>query len=243
MLLNLTASHFTTEANLEDQAEQQHIQSSAAVDSDKENHKTANRLAMPQEKTKSSKSKTPPTPEHNRHPLLQMGADAWNQNAPDLDISGLRKELEGPMPLRAMCGFAGFALTVCACLGMLNLPAMVTHPARFLLQIYEAVFGLVICGVELKDASTLSGVREIAYKWMPFLSVVGGKGAFYIFVGSLGAAFGFINMLIFVPAMVVLACGVILVLYHFGHCRQLGEKYDMTVYHSSLLNATQAPQN
>jgi len=168
--------------------------------------------------------------------MMTMGMEMMHNMGNNFDVDAIRKELEGPMALRVICGLAGLALTVCSVLGMLNIPALVTHPARFLLQIYEAIFGLVICGVELKDVPCHGAVRDLSNKWFPFLTIVGGKGLFYIFVGSLGAAFGMINLLVFIPAMAVLACGVVLVLFHFGKCKQIGEKYDMTVMHTTMLN-------
>eukprot|EP01070_Trichotokara_eunicae_P001714 Trichotokara_eunicae@DN2095_c0_g1_i2.p1 len=149
------------------------------------------------------------------------------------DIDSIRAELEGPYPLRAICGIAGAAMAGAAGLSMLNIFTALFSPAKFILTAYQLLFGILIAVVELKDLPCGSKLKDFAYKWMPCLTIVGGKGCFYLFAGSLGLSFGLTKLLLFIPAACVSACGIVLILFHFGKCNTLQEKYNQSVMYQT----------
>lgn len=113
----------------------------------------------------------------------------WGQifaDAPNVNIDTIRTELEGPTPLRVMAALGGLATTAAASLGLVNLPALFLSPARYLLQCYMAIFGLLVVLIEMKSLGPGRSDRYKAfiYRWLPFTSVVGGKGISYIFLGK-----------------------------------------------------------
>lgn len=84
-------------------------------------------------------------------------------------------------------------------------------------------FGLLVAVVELKAfIGHGNALAEFCQQWFPFLTVIGGKGAFCVFAGSLGLV---LDWLVFVPACFVIAMGVLYVLFHFGQCGQFRDKY------------------
>eukprot|EP01069_Polyplicarium_translucidae_P000913 Polyplicarium_translucidae@DN1443_c0_g1_i1.p1 len=180
------------------------------------------------------------TQPEKKMPRANRNADAENRERGVMDAIGglggaqevmgkLRKELEGPYPIRVICGLCGLAMFVSCGFGMLNIFSLIAQPARFILRAYMMAFSLIIMIVELKDVPCIGAkLQEFTHKWLPFLTIIGGKGSFYAFAGSLGAS-SLDNIIVFIPAMAVMVCGVVLILIHFGKCKQLSDKYDQTI--------------
>eukprot|EP00917_Polyrhabdina_sp_WS-2016_P011657 GHVP01025694.1.p1 GENE.GHVP01025694.1~~GHVP01025694.1.p1 ORF type:complete len:160 (-),score=31.55 GHVP01025694.1:72-551(-) len=139
-----------------------------------------------------------------------------------------RKELEGPLPIRYIGAAAGGAMFVTAVISLVTgIKGIFLHPASFVLEIYEALFGLGIVILEIKDLPATEPVRDFFYKWFPFLTFVAGKGIFYIFTGSLGIGY-WGEWLRFIPAVVVLALGVVYMMIYFGKMPEYREKMEET---------------
>eukprot|EP00920_Eleutheroschizon_duboscqi_P038086 GHVT01091067.1.p1 GENE.GHVT01091067.1~~GHVT01091067.1.p1 ORF type:complete len:174 (-),score=20.52 GHVT01091067.1:205-726(-) len=92
---------------------------------------------------------------------------------------------EGPLPVRALCFMGGLALVVTSLLTIINVFSVVTKPASYILQVYMCIFGLMTMVVEAKDFYFLDRLKPFWYEWCKFLTVPGGKGAFYLFIGQL----------------------------------------------------------
>lgn len=173
--------------------------------------------------------------ESNKTPMQQQQVGGFQDYIPNMkDLISIKEELEGPKPLRVIAGLGGLALALGSGIGLINVVSLLTHPCQFVLRIYETLFGLLIAIVELKTFFQHGNkLKELCYKWFPFLTILGGKGAFYIFAGAMGIGFGWLHILVFVPAVFCLGMGVVYVLFHFGKCTELRDKYDQTV----LLNS------
>ncbi|KAH0480164.1 MAG: hypothetical protein KVP17_004651 [Porospora cf. gigantea B] len=159
---------------------------------------------------------------------------AWKDivmNAPDaLNLGKIRKQLEGPVPLRAAAGLIGLAMALTSMIGFLNIFSLIGSPAKFILQIYEFFFGVAIFVVEIKDFKGCGKLRRFIMRWFPFTSIVGGKGLLMLQAGLLGISFGWTNLLVFVPACASIAMGVVYLLIHFSKCEELENKYEQSVW-------------
>eukprot|EP00914_Ancora_sagittata_P019847 GHVO01039463.1.p1 GENE.GHVO01039463.1~~GHVO01039463.1.p1 ORF type:complete len:190 (+),score=33.25 GHVO01039463.1:399-968(+) len=144
-------------------------------------------------------------------------------------LGNLRTELEGSYPLRAICGICGLVMMLACGFGMLNIFTLITKPARFILRAYQMFFGLMIAVIEIKDVPICGKkIEEFAHKYAPFLTIIGGKGIFYAFAGSLGVM-SISDFIIFVPSVAVMVCGVVLIFIHLGQCQKLSDKYNETI--------------
>eukprot|EP00921_Rhytidocystis_pertsovi_P022812 GHVQ01036360.1.p1 GENE.GHVQ01036360.1~~GHVQ01036360.1.p1 ORF type:complete len:290 (+),score=65.20 GHVQ01036360.1:586-1455(+) len=131
---------------------------------------------------------------------------------------------EGPMPLRALCFVGGAAITATSMMYLVFFFHFLTGPAVYILHVYEVLFGITAMVIEAKDMQFLSRFKAFVEDWLKFITVPGGKGAFYFFIGSLGVSLFTRNLALFVAGAYMAVMGIICVLVHFGLQRQLKER-------------------
>lgn len=123
-------------------------------------------------------------------------------------------KLEGPLPLRALCFLGGIGLIGVGALGLLNVFNAIFAPTAFILHAYQVFFGLLITVVEGKNlGSFFESHRERVDKYFFFLSLMGGRGALYILVGTLAVSMWSLTDLAIGIYMIFL--GVVCVMVHF----------------------------
>lgn len=131
---------------------------------------------------------------------------------------------EGPTLLRFLCFLGGFAMVVSSVLSMLNVFSLITSPSTYVLQVYQGFFGVITMIVEAKDWECLDQFKPWMIEWFRFLTVPAGKGAFYVFIGSLGISLWVRNLLAFTVGLYMASLGFICVAIHAGasHSKRAG---------------------
>ncbi|EZG43777.1 COPI associated protein [Gregarina niphandrodes] len=161
-----------------------------------------------------------------------MNKNDWNavlRDRPAFDVKGMREELEGPAPIRAFAALGGVAMCLASALGMLNVIKVVFNPVAYLLHLYLIAFGMSVIAIEGKTLGENSW-KMFVYRWLPFTTVVGGKGLMYAFFGLLGLAYGFQDFLLFAAGCYMVAVGVVYCLIHTAKFESLNEKYAKSQY-------------
>lgn len=130
------------------------------------------------------------------------------ENATNQGVAALREQAgskikeisqwvkRGDKTLNTLCILGGAALVAAGFLGLLNF----LNPLALVVNFYNCVFGLVIIILELQYHSLgrncLSSPRKYVEENVKFLSTSGGRGMFYLYVGSVNLAmwtfFGFL---------------------------------------------------
>lgn len=124
---------------------------------------------------------------------------------------------EGPVSLRAVTFGIGIALTITSLAGVCtSSSALIAHPVVVVLQLYQTLFGIATVVIEAKNLSRFESLQSWFSEWFPFLTVPLGKGGLYILMGVLGAALWQENKALAVVGSLIVFCGAIYILLHFG---------------------------
>lgn len=129
---------------------------------------------------------------------------------------------EGPTLLRMLCFIGGLVMTISSVLSLFNIFSILTSPSAYILQVYQGFFGIITMIVEAKDFDCLEQLKPWLTQWFRFLTVPAGRGAFYLFVGSLGVSLWVRNVLSFTVGLYMSLMGVICVAIHTGTKRADG---------------------
>lgn len=123
---------------------------------------------------------------------------------------------EGPSLLRFLCFLGGFGMLMSSILSMINIFSFLTGPSAYVLQVYQGFFGVIIMVIEAKDWDWFDRLKPWLIEWFRFLSVPAGKGAFYIFVGSLGVSLWVRNIIAFAIGLYMGVLGLMCIAVHAG---------------------------
>lgn len=129
---------------------------------------------------------------------------------------------QGPAGVRLLACLGGAGSLALSGLSLLNPLTLVFGPARYVIGAYQALFSLTTVLYELpqEQVEQLPGItryQSFLRKWCPFLSVVGGRGLFYIFQGSLWLSMAGITNLVTLGLGFYLSCiGALHLAMHFG---------------------------
>lgn len=145
--------------------------------------------------------------------LLETGRNLFYQQRQCVQMG------EGPTLLRFLCFVGGFAMVVSSVLSMINVFSLFTGPSTYVLQLYQGFFGIITMVIEAKDWDCLDQFKPWMVEWFRFLTVPAGKGAFYVFIGSLGISLWVRNFLAFTVGMYMASMGFICVAVHAGASR------------------------
>jgi len=146
----------------------------------------------------------------------QAAKDAGNQLAANTAALWEKHigKMEGPKPLRVLCLLGGLALFVVSALGILNLPSLLFSPTFFILQMFEGMFGLMTIVIEAHNFPYLEKFQPVLKEWFKFLTVVGGRGVFYVFQGVL--AISLFSLFDLIIGCYMVFVGVTCILIHFN---------------------------
>jgi len=128
----------------------------------------------------------------------------------------------GPKGIRLLSCIGGCGSLLLALPILFNPFTLVFAPSRYITGAYQALFGLTTVVFEAPQEwvdkyPQVEGYQAFLQKWCPFLSVVGGRGLFYIFQASLWFNFaGFTNLMTMCAATYLLMMGGFHVAMHFG---------------------------
>lgn len=123
---------------------------------------------------------------------------------------------EGPSVLRVLCFIGGLGMLISSILSLINILSLLTGPSTYVLQIYQGFFGIITMIVEAKDWDCFDQLKPWMSHWFRFLTVPAGKGAFYIFVGSLGVSLWIRNLLAFTVGLYMAGMGLSCIAVHAG---------------------------
>lgn len=82
---------------------------------------------------------------------------------------------------------------------------------------YQGFFGVVTMIVEAKNWDCFDHFKPWMTEWFRFLTVPAGKGAFYLFVGSLGVSLWLRNFFSFIVGLYMSFMGVVCIAVHAGN--------------------------
>jgi len=128
---------------------------------------------------------------------------------------------QGPGLLRLLACGAGAASFVCAIYLMLSLTQALSHPVMYILYVYIAVFAFTTILFEAKQEwiqklGPLSTYQDKLIQHCEFLTLMGGRGLFYLFQATLWLTFADSLAEIFQIGAAI-ALGVVGVLHLFAH--------------------------
>lgn len=94
---------------------------------------------------------------------------------------------ENPDSLKVMCFLVGLVLIVFSIFGVFNLFNAAFEPKEYLNNIYNVLFGLIICICEGKESWMQScwDVQTKLFKYAYILAIPSGRSIFYFYVGSM----------------------------------------------------------
>jgi hypothetical protein len=117
-----------------------------------------------------------------------------------------------PMSVRIIGGIGGLGLSIVSILGCFAIFNTFLKPISYILNIFYLIFGLAICIVTVLPESFLA---ESIYKQAHFMSTLGGKSVFFLYLGCLligsglsGSVASWIYILI--GSWMLFSCGVLL---------------------------------
>jgi len=122
---------------------------------------------------------------------LELGLDYGGQG-----LSSFRSYVQsGPSGVRMLCFLGGCVTTVISFLNFLNIFALLLEPISFVLNAYTLIFGIITICIEADAdqleafpvfcfvAGRVSKTQEWLHENSKFLTLLGGRGIFYIMVG------------------------------------------------------------
>lgn len=92
--------------------------------------------------------------------------------------------MDGPATFSALGFLGGVLMVATGVVGLLSSPSLV----HSVLEAYCIVFGAVAVGLESKKTICKPAMREKIYEYAKFLMYLNGRGAFYVFLGTLELA-------------------------------------------------------
>ncbi|CAD7942408.1 unnamed protein product [Amoebophrya sp. A120] len=150
----------------------------------------------------------------------------------------------GPAGIQMLCFLSGCFTLVIGVLGVINLFSAIESPFTFVMNIYVLTFGLVALIVEADEerlsetplleyvAPKILVAQELLHVEAKFLTLLWGRGLFYVFVGLLMATQCWLCFF-FLAGAANVTVGVLCLLTHFGvdididyMSRQAGTAYD-----------------
>jgi len=91
-----------------------------------------------------------------------------------------------PRALTLQCLLGGVSMVVVSSLGLLNVLSFFVSPSAYVIQAYLLLFGGATVVLEAGDSAPfLDTFKPVVGEWMKCLTVVGGRGVFYLFTGSI----------------------------------------------------------
>mmetsp|Transcript_32490 Transcript_32490/g.74241 ORF Transcript_32490/g.74241 Transcript_32490/m.74241 type:complete len:189 (+) Transcript_32490:92-658(+) len=126
----------------------------------------------------------------------------------------------GPDGIAWLCWLGGFATFLLGLLSLTNIFELILSPLGYLISVYQMVFGLTTMVIEAPESwtennSKLLQAQEFTHEYLKFLTVIGGRGGFYIFQGSLSLDLS--GMSIFsIVALYMFAMGILCIAMQFG---------------------------
>eukprot|EP00918_Siedleckia_nematoides_P054679 GHVU01119474.1.p2 GENE.GHVU01119474.1~~GHVU01119474.1.p2 ORF type:complete len:170 (+),score=27.75 GHVU01119474.1:173-682(+) len=141
----------------------------------------------------------------------------------------LIQELEGPLIFRLLCLCGGLATVGFSVFSFFDVIHLLTSPTYFLIVIYSLLAGISTVIIEIKATRTaaLRPISEAFLRWMPFLSIMLGKGLFYMMFGALTTSVWLTNMFLMCCGIYNTAMGAVLVVAHATKCSRLNAKLNM----------------
>mmetsp|Transcript_69382 Transcript_69382/g.136151 ORF Transcript_69382/g.136151 Transcript_69382/m.136151 type:complete len:262 (-) Transcript_69382:105-890(-) len=139
----------------------------------------------------------------------------------------LKQIEQGPTGVRLLAFLGSTASAVNAVLSLINIFRVFGHAILYMVSVYQFIFSVTtvlfemkpewVTSIEDKLHIPVSKYQDMLLDNAKFLSLVGGRGMFYIFQGTLWLAFAsfsdFVNLLI---GLFLVFIGVVHVLMHFG---------------------------
>eukprot|EP00933_Yihiella_yeosuensis_P073879 TRINITY_DN8266_c1_g1_i2.p1 TRINITY_DN8266_c1_g1~~TRINITY_DN8266_c1_g1_i2.p1 ORF type:complete len:206 (-),score=40.65 TRINITY_DN8266_c1_g1_i2:114-731(-) len=149
------------------------------------------------------------------------GSEAAKQVASDMkDMFNIQ---QGPMFLRALALLTSLASFGCVIFLLINPATALFHPVWYILYVYIAVFALTSLLFEAKtewiqNLGPLARYQEMLTVNCHFLTILGGRGLFYIFQATLWLTFAgdFTEILEIAAAGALGLVGLLHLLAHFG---------------------------
>lgn len=149
----------------------------------------------------------------------------------EVTARGFRDALEGPKSLRYLCMIGGGCWIGFGVLGIINIFKIIFSPIQFVTEFYMILFGIAVVVVELKGlGERLEFIRKCQdwfLRWMPFLSVMMGKGVFYLVGGGLGLSLWLDNIFIFGTSVYMSLLGLLLCFLHCGKCGTAATQFNI----------------
>eukprot|EP00923_Selenidium_pygospionis_P043565 GHVN01075178.1.p1 GENE.GHVN01075178.1~~GHVN01075178.1.p1 ORF type:complete len:176 (-),score=21.48 GHVN01075178.1:280-807(-) len=152
-----------------------------------------------------------------------------------VDQRGIKDTLEGPKSLRMLCFIGGCLWFGFGLLSLINIFKILFKPLQFVIEMYITLMGLAVVVVEFKGFGIIERLgwarkcQDWFLKWMPFLSVMLGKGIFYIVGGGLGISLWFDNLFVFASSIYMMGLGLLLCFLHCGRCGENSSRFNVVV--------------
>uniref|UniRef100_A0A0G4F3B0 COPI associated protein n=1 Tax=Chromera velia CCMP2878 TaxID=1169474 RepID=A0A0G4F3B0_9ALVE len=132
-----------------------------------------------------------------------------------------RRDFDGPIGLRVLAVIGGFALCVVAVLDLLSFFGILFDLTGKIMHVYLLLGGLCVLCFEAVDlpCSCLTTLREYLEVWARFLTVSGGRGLFYVFLGVF--SFACSSWLDKIVGLYMLAVGVVICIQQLVHLQKI----------------------
>lgn len=163
--------------------------------------------------------------------VLQVGARLFYQQRQCVQMG------EGPTLLRLLCFLGGLVMLTSSIISVVNVFALLTAPSTYVLQMYQGFFGVITMIVEAKDWDCFDQFKPWMTEWFRFLTVPAGKGAFYLFVGSLGVSLWVRNLLSFTVGLYMAFMGVVCIAVHAGTSWKPPLEHDDRMIYGDVVNS------
>eukprot|EP00811_Abedinium_folium_P012882 NODE_21965_length_728_cov_6.637271.p1 GENE.NODE_21965_length_728_cov_6.637271~~NODE_21965_length_728_cov_6.637271.p1 ORF type:complete len:183 (+),score=56.74 NODE_21965_length_728_cov_6.637271:79-627(+) len=102
--------------------------------------------------------------------------------------TGMGRLDQAPGFLEVLCFIAGILVIVNGLEGILNIPGVIDHFTNYVVNIYEVIFGVITCIIELHEricGNRFDSLKHSVHNWARGLETHVGRGLFYIFQGNL----------------------------------------------------------
>jgi len=124
-----------------------------------------------------------PTETENAGPNETTGLATAEEKSSSIDPTKMGSwAQEGPLTFKVLCLIGGVCMTVS---GVLGLFGVLFSPLHAVIEGYMCIFGVMIIMMEGSKYLCPINLKETVLREAKFLAVLNGRGAFYVFLGTL----------------------------------------------------------
>eukprot|EP00933_Yihiella_yeosuensis_P028319 TRINITY_DN22133_c0_g3_i1.p1 TRINITY_DN22133_c0_g3~~TRINITY_DN22133_c0_g3_i1.p1 ORF type:complete len:197 (-),score=42.96 TRINITY_DN22133_c0_g3_i1:170-760(-) len=158
------------------------------------------------------------------------------------DISSVMKNYiqRGPEGVGWLCFIGGLITCLFGFLGLFDIFGVLVDPLEYVINAYQMAFGFTVCVIEapqewVEKSPRLEKAQKFIFEFAKFLTTFGGRGAFYLFQGSLALSITSMASLSFILGFYMSGLGVLCIAMQYGF------KPDLSMLNGGQANGSSFP--